>query len=101
MNYYNLSMKTMLLLCTSLSISACTTIAERTNVLSDEDIRSKTAGTLGYPANSIIIVNRRVDGVNTFVVVRGADKKEFACTINGGNLLSMGMTNPPTCTPKR
>lgn len=28
------------------------------------------------------------------------DKKEFTCVINGGNLPSFGMTNPPQCNRK-
>lgn len=82
-------------------LAGCSSIAERTNVLSDDDIRSKTAGTLGYSVNNVTLINRRTDGTNTFAVVRTNDKKEFSCTINGGNLLSMGMTNPPTCIPKK
>jgi hypothetical protein len=26
--------------------------------------------------------------------------KTYACTVNGGNLFSFGMTNPPVCNPK-
>jgi hypothetical protein len=44
-------------------------------------------------------VNKHVDGTNTYVAVK-ANGGEYNCVINGGNLLSFGMTNPPTCAKK-
>jgi hypothetical protein len=82
------------------TIAGCTTIATKTNVLSDERIKSETAGVLGYSPSDLTILDRRTEGVNTFVRLKTKDKKEFNCTINGGNLLSMGVTNPPMCSKK-
>lgn len=85
-----------------LAMSAgCSTIAEKTNFLSDDALKSKVAGTLGYSASAISLVDRRTDGTNTYAVIKTNDKKEFACTVNGGNLLSMGLVNPPSCTQKK
>lgn len=81
-------------------LSGCSTVAEKTNFLSDADIKSKVAGTLGHAADAISLTSRRTEGTNTYVTVRLKDKKEFACTLNGGNLLSAGIVNPPSCTPK-
>jgi hypothetical protein len=78
-------------------LAGCSTVAEKTNMMSDADVKAKVAGTLGYSAETMTLLNRRTDGTNTYVTVRAADKKEFACTVNGGNLLSMGITNPPDC----
>lgn len=90
-----------ILACSIAFIAAgCTTIATKTNVLSDERIKSETAGVLGYAPNDLTILDRRTEGVNTYVRLRAKDKKEFNCTINGGNLLSMGVTNPPMCGKK-
>lgn len=80
--------------------SGCSSIAGSTNMLSDDKIKSETAGTLGYSPQDLVIVNRRTEGTNTYVNLKAKDGKEFACTINGGNLLSFGMTNPPACNRK-
>lgn len=82
-------------------IAGCSTVAEKTNFMSDDDIKSKVAGTLGYSVNNITLLNRRADGTNTYAVVKTNDRKEFSCTLNGGNLLTMGIVNPPSCTPKK
>lgn len=81
-------------------LSGCSTVAEKTNFLSDADIKSKVGGTLGHAAQSITLIDRRTEGTNTYVTVRLKDRKEFACALNGGNLLSAGIVNPPTCTPR-
>lgn len=79
-------------------LTGCATIAEKTNMLSDEDILSQTSGVLGYLPDEITILNRRTAGPNTYVNVMGKkDKKRFTCVINGGDLLSFGMVNPPMC----
>ena len=92
------SMLAMLL--AALSLPGCSTIAEKTNFMSDSDIKSRIAGTLGYTTDGVTLVSRRTEGTNTYVVVRVKDKKEFACTLNGGNLLSAGIVNPPACAPR-
>lgn len=78
-------------------LAGCSTVAEKTNMMSDADIKAKVAGPLGYSPEALTLVNRRTEGTNTYATVRTADKKEFICTVNGGNLLSMGLTNPPDC----
>ncbi len=83
-----------------LGIAGCSTIASSTNVLTDEKIKSQSAGALGYEPSELSIVSRRTEGTNTYVNLKATDKKEFTCVINGGNLLSMGMTNPPMCSKK-
>lgn len=46
------------------------------------------------------IVTRRTEGTNTYVNLKASDGKEFTCIINGGNLLTMGMTNAPRCNKR-
>jgi len=82
------------------SLAGCNVIASKTNVLNDEKITSIGAGALGYAPDDLTLVNRRTDGTNTYANFRSKDKKEFVCIINGGNLLTMGMTNPPSCSKK-
>ncbi|WP_240430535.1 hypothetical protein [Serratia marcescens] len=89
-----------LLMFSFLSLAGCNAIAEKTNMLSDENIKSQAAGSLGYSPSDVTVTSKRTDGTNTYVVITTPDKKEFSCIINGGNLLTLGMTNPPACAPK-
>lgn len=84
----------------SLAATGCATFAGGTNMLSDERIVSESAGALGYPPSELTLVSRRTEGTNTYAALKGKDGKEFNCIINGGNFLSMGMTNPPMCGRK-
>lgn len=90
-----------LLLTSVIVMSGCASIAESTNMLTDEKVLSQSAGALGYSPNELSIVNRRTEGTNTYVNLIGVkDKKEYTCIINGGNALSFGMSNPPMCNKK-
>ena len=82
-------------------LSGCAVVAEKTNFLSDADLKSQTAGALGYSPENITLVSRRTEGTNTYAVVKTNDNKNFSCTVNGGNLLTMGMVNPPMCNQKK
>lgn len=83
-----------------LIVTGCSAVATKTNTLSDERILSETGGTLGISPSDLTLVDRRTEGVNTYVTVKTKDGKTFACTVNGGNLFSFGMTNPPICTAR-
>lgn len=78
-------------------VAGCSTVAGNTNMLSDDRIRSEVSGALGVKADEVAIVDRRTEGTNTYVNVRTANRQNHACVINGGNMLSFGMTNPPVC----
>lgn len=84
-------------LCAAIALAGCSTIAEKTNFVSDESLKSQSAGAIGVTPEELTLVSRRTQGTNTYAVLRTRDKKEYACTVNGGNLLTMGMTNPPSC----
>jgi len=81
-------------------LCGCASIAESTNTLSDERLQSIAAGALGYEPAELEVVSRRTEGTNTYVNLRASDGGEFACVVNGGNFLSAGMTNPPSCNRK-
>lgn len=81
-------------------LGACSTIASSTNMLSDERIRNETSGALGLQPSELTIQSRRTEGGNTFVNLVGSNKKEYTCIINGGDITTMGMTNPPQCAKK-
>lgn len=80
--------------------AGCASIAESTNSLSDEQLKSQTGGVLGYSSGDLAITSRRTAGTNTYVSLKATDGKEFACVVNGGNLLTMGVVNPPLCNKK-
>lgn len=92
--------KSVVSLCFLTLLSGCNAIATSTNMLSDDDLKSQTAGALGYDPSELTVVNRRTEGTNTYVSIKAKDKQEFNCIINGGNLLTFGMTNPPSCAKK-
>lgn len=80
--------------------TGCAGIATRTNTLSDERILSETSGAIGHQPADVTLVSRRTEGVNTYVELKTKDGKQYSCIVNGGNLFSMGMTNPPVCNKK-
>ena len=81
--------------------SGCASIAGSSHtMLSDERIKSESSAALGYAPEDLTLVSRRVEGLNTYAALKAKDGKEFNCMINGGNWLSMGMTNPPVCSRK-
>ncbi|OPA86093.1 hypothetical protein BFW87_25415 [Pseudomonas fluorescens] len=81
-------------------LSGCNALAGKTNMLSDDDVKSQSAGALGYTPSDLTIVNRRTEGTNTYVLLKTGDNKQFNCIINGGNILTFGMSNPPSCAKK-
>lgn len=83
-----------------LIMSGCSTIAGKSNSLTDERVRSESAGALGYDPDELTIESRRTEGTNTYVNLTAKDGKQFSCIINGGNILTLGMTNPPMCNKK-
>ena len=55
---------------------------------------------LGLSPSELTLVERRTEGVNTYVTLKASNGKTYACTVNGGNLFSFGMTNPPVCNAR-
>ena len=71
-------------------------------MMSDDRMASSIAGTLGVPIADVSLSDRRTDGpTNTYVIAKVRNGGTYACTVNGGGLLAMGMVNPPTCNPVR
>ena len=66
-----------------------------------EDLRSKTAGVLGYAPGQVTISNMRSDATTTYYVAT-TPKGEYACSAESGvaKAFQLGMTNPPTYTKK-
>ncbi|MBK3510933.1 MULTISPECIES: hypothetical protein [Pseudomonas] len=81
-------------------LGGCNALAGKTNMLSDDDVKSQSAGALGYAPADLTIVNRQTQGTNTYVLLKTNDNKQFNCIINGGNIMTFGMSNPPSCAKK-
>lgn len=81
----------------SAACGACATIAQKTNMLSDSSIVKQCAGVIGVSPADLVLQSRKTQGTNTYVQLRAKGGKGYHCLINGGNLLSMGMANPPEC----
>ncbi|MCW5580591.1 MAG: hypothetical protein KIS72_04565 [Luteimonas sp.] len=80
-----------------LAASGCGSIASRTNALSHERILSKTGGVPGLSPADPNLVDRRAEGTNAWATRKDRSGRTRACAVNGGNLLSFGMTRPPVC----
>lgn len=84
----------------ALTLGGCSSLASKTNTLTDDKIKSQTSAALGLQPEELTIVSRRTEGTNTYVNLKSFKGKEFTCMINGGNILTLGMTNPPICGKK-
>ena len=77
--------------------SGCAVVAEKTNFLNDDDVRRQSARALGLQPDEVKLVSRTTEGSNTYAVLQAKNGKKYACTLNGGNLLTAGGVNPPQC----
>lgn len=86
--------KTILALLTaSLALAGCAS-----TLLSDDRIRESTAMALNQPTSAVTISGRRYDGATNTYYTANTPRGTFACTINGGSVMALGMTNPPQCS---
>jgi hypothetical protein len=67
-------------------------------MLSDGRIADSTATAIGTTPDNITISGRHSDMTNTSYIAQTTAGLRYTCTINGGGLLAVGMTNPPSCT---
>ena len=67
-------------------------------MLGNDRARDSISGALGLPAADVTIVDRRADGpTNTNFIVDTRANGRFVCTINGGNIATLGMTSGAAC----
>ena len=83
-----------------LSAAGCSSIASRTSTLSDERILSETGGVPGMSRRNSPSRNAAPKAPAPIVTLKARNGRTYACTVNGRNLLSFGMTNPPVCQPR-
>jgi hypothetical protein len=70
------------------------------STLTDDRIRQETAGVLGVSPDDITISNQHQEMTNTYYVARTRSGQEYACRLNGGNIMTFGITNPAVCNKK-
>ena len=66
-------------------------------LLSNDRIKDSTAMALNVPASSIVISDRRYDGLENTFYTASTPRAIYHCRIDGGNAMDFGMTNPPQC----
>ena len=67
-------------------------------MLGSDRAKDSISGSLGLPAADVTIVERRADGpTNTNFIVDTRANGRFVCTINGGNIMTFGLTNGAAC----
>lgn len=86
----------------SLALAGCAN-----QILSDDHIRRDTALALNVAPEALVISGRQYDGfattyytASTHAVVGKRARVvgiSFRCKIEGGNINTMGLTNPPVC----
>ncbi len=67
-------------------------------MLGNDRARDSISGALGLLSTDVTVVERRADGpTNTNFIVDTRANGRFVCTINGGNIMTFGMTNGAFC----
>lgn len=87
--------KILLISSIALLASAC-----QSTMLSDDRIASNTAGVLGVSPSEVKITDRRSEDPTNTYYTAVTKKGSYACTINGGGILAVGLTNAPVCNKK-
>lgn len=68
-------------------------------LMSNGSLAVTTAALLGSQPSSLRISDRRTDGLtNTYYTATTDRGVAYRCTVNGGNLMTFGLANPPTCS---
>ncbi len=82
----------------SLVLFTCVLAGCADQMLPNDCARGSISGSLGLPVTDVTIVDRRADGpTNTNFIVDTRANGRFVCTINGGNVLTFGLTNGAFC----
>ena len=83
-------MKSLLVAC--LLLAGCTD-----TIMSNDRALDAIGGAIGQPSSSLTIESRRTELTNTYIIVKDQAGSKYSCIVNGGNALSLGIINPPTC----
>lgn len=90
-------MKAISLRPTLIAAAATLTLGGCISTLTPDRIREETSAALGVPASDLTITDQRQEMTNTFYTATTRSGERYACTLNGGNLMTFGMTNPAVC----
>lgn len=74
-----------------LSLSGCV------SVIGSERLRAEAALALHVPEESVSVDDIRFSGLNHYYTARVHGRGSFECLMNGGTILSYGLTNPAVC----
>ena len=77
------------------ALAAC-----QSTILPDDKIKSETARVLNVAPDQVTISNRSSEGISDTSYIASASGRTYSCTINGGTVLSFGMSNTPVCTAR-
>lgn len=95
MNRHTIFVRVIVSASVAVSLSAC---VGTKMLVPDSRLASNTAGVLGVAPGDVTITDRRGAGTNTYYTAH-VGEKSYACIMNGGNLMTFGMVNPPLCNP--
>jgi hypothetical protein len=70
-------------------------------LLTEDRLLSNTADVLFVKPSDLTITERKEKVPNTFYVATiNKTGRQYNCIVNGGSVLTLGITNPPMCNPK-
>lgn len=70
------------------------------DMLSTSRVQTSVAGAIGVPVSDVTIIDQHADGpTNTVILAQTRTGRRYACSINGGGVLTLGMTNGTFCQP--
>jgi hypothetical protein len=67
--------------------------------VTDESLRSNTAGVLGVAPGDVTISSRNTQEMNTYYIAKTKSGQEYACVFEVGDIYT-GMGDPPQCRKK-
>lgn len=69
-------------------------------IISDSSMQRTVAGAIGVAPEDVTIIDRHSEGLtNTVILAQTKSGHRYACSINGGGVLTLGMTNGTMCQP--
>jgi hypothetical protein len=81
-----------------LTLAVFTGVGCASHLLSDERLRSSTAGLIGARSETITISDRREQMSDTRYTATTSSGQIYDCVIDGGGIFSFGMVNLPGCS---
>jgi hypothetical protein len=87
-------MKPAFVIIAAIALSGCAD-----QMLSNDRIRDSTARVLNQPASAITVSDRQADGPMSTSYIATTSRGSYRCTIGGGSISQLGITETPECAP--